>query len=323
MILDEKKFAEDLYCGRNTEVKSLYEKIFYITKYQLYVLNYSDDENYKSAVNWLYKNHLNFEEFVYSNLINDVIRRIHSNGFYKIDYIGISNTELDTIKNVNNIKCEKLLFVLLCMAKFQSCVYGFTDGLVNYSLNDLFKQARVTIKSSDREFILNDLLQTGLISIPKKNDTSCLIVNFIDNQEPVLKLDEIDCKELAYSYLQWKNNGGYQHCEKCGRLFRKNKNRKYCKECSERENQSGKIVECCDCHKMFLTSSKSSVINRCPECQEKHRYEPTEIRIVKCIDCGKEFKVTSKDTITTRCKDCYNKYRRQKKTETMRRLRLK
>ena len=46
LILNEKKYAEDLYFGKNNEVKSVTAKIGYVTRYQLYVLGYNDQDNY-------------------------------------------------------------------------------------------------------------------------------------------------------------------------------------------------------------------------------------------------------------------------------------
>ena len=97
--------------------------------------------------------------------------------------------------------------------------------------------ARISVPADDREYILYDIVQKGFLGYPKKNNTQCLIVNFInDNDDVVLTLDEIDCQELAYAYLNWKNDGkGYTKCQKCRRLIKqsKTKPRKYCEECAK------------------------------------------------------------------------------------------
>ena len=238
LILNEKKYAEDLYNGKNDNVKSVAAKIGYITRYQLYVLNNSDEENYQNTVNWMKKNHTNFDESYYSNLISDAIKRAHKNPFYNVDGIQITQSELDIISSLDNLRAEKVLFVLLCMAKQQSVANDFTNGLVRYSLPALCKDARISVPADEREYILYNIVQQGFLGYPKKNNTQCLIVNFVDNEnEPVLNLDEVDCQELAYVYLSWKNNGrGYTRCQKCNTLMRqsKTKPRKYCEECAER-----------------------------------------------------------------------------------------
>lgn len=286
LILNEKKYAENLYLDKNNDIKSVVQKIGYVTRYQLHALGYNDSDNYLYAVKWMNKHHDNFDESCYSKLIFDAVKKAHKKPFFNVDNILITKSELEVITSLNNLRAEKILFVLLCMAKHQHVVYGFTNGLVKYSLPDLCKMARVSVPTDEREYILYNIVQKGHLNYPKKNDTSCLMVNFIDHDsEAELSVNEIDCKELAYVYLNWKNNGGYNRCENCGKLFRKNKNRKYCRECSE--------------------------------------YQHIGDKIVVCVDCGKEFSVDSRNTTKDRCDDCYLIYRRQKKTETMRKLRTK
>lgn len=277
MILNEQKYAEDLYCGRNNEIKSVVKKIEYVTRY-LYHLHYSDPDNYAYTVKWLNKYHNNFDESCYSNLISDAVKKAHKKPFYIIDSIGVTQSELDKISSLNNIREEKMLFVLLCMAKQQKISNGFTNGLVKYSLPSLCKTAKVSVPADDREYLLYEIIQNGFLDYPKKNDTQCLFVNFIDDDaDVILNINEIDFQELAYVYLQWKNGGGYDRCEKCGRLFRKNKNRKYCYECA--------------------------------------KYQPIGDKLVTCIDCGKEFTVDSRNTTKCRCDDCQNRRDRETKAE--------
>lgn len=237
LILNEEKYAKTIYDGINTEIKSIMSKVRYITRYLLHTENKSDEENYQATVEWLKKYHNNFDESCYSNLISDAIKKAHKYSFYNIDSIKITQSELDCIASLNDLRAEKVLFVLLCMAKQQSIANGFTDGLVKYSITELCKMARISVPTEDREYILYNIVQHGFLGYPKKNNTQCLIVNFTNNEdEVILSLDEIDCQELAYIYLNWKNDGkGYTRCQKCNRLIKqsKTKPRKYCEECAK------------------------------------------------------------------------------------------
>ena len=237
LILNEEQYAVSLYEGKNDKVKSVLGKIGYITRYHLYTLGYDDESNYKHTVEWMNNNHDNFDESYYSNLVSDAIKRAHKTPFYHIENIKITQSELSSIASLDNLRAEKVLFVLLCMAKQQRVVSGFTNGLVRYSLTDLCKFARISVPADDREYILYNILQKGLLGCPKKNDTKCLIVTCINDYSDVaLELDEIDCQELAYVYLNWKNNGkGYTRCQRCNKLIKqsKTKPRKYCEECAE------------------------------------------------------------------------------------------
>jgi hypothetical protein len=234
LILNEEKYAKDLYDGNNMDIKSVMAKIRYITRYLIHSQCKSDNDAYTETVKWLSKYHNNFDESSYSNLISDAVKMAHKYPFYIIDNIKISQSELNVISALNNLRAEKILFVLLCMAKQQSMSNGFTNGLVKYSITDLCKSARVSVPADDREYILYEIVQKGLLGYPKKNNTECLIVKFIDTSEVVLELDEVDCQELAYVYLNWKNDGkGYTRCHRCNKLTKqsKTKPKKYCEEC--------------------------------------------------------------------------------------------
>lgn len=248
LILNEEKYAQDIYDGKNKEVKSVLLKIGYVTRYLLHSLNQGDEENYKNTVAWLKKHHNNFDEVYYSNLISDAIKKAYKKPFYCIENIKITKSEMDIISSLDNLRAEKILFVLLCMAKQQAASNGFTNGLVKYSITDLCKTARISVPADEREYILYNIVQRGFLGYPKKNNTQCLIVNFINNDdEVVLNLNEADCYELAYLYLSWKNDGkGYTRCQRCNRLIKqsKTKPKKYCEECAkeaEKENTRERV----------------------------------------------------------------------------------
>lgn len=271
MILNEELYAKNLLLGRNKDVKSAVKKIGYITRYNAQVLKKCESENYESTVKWMNKHQDNFDESSYSNVISKAIKSAKKRPLYKIDGIIITKKELDTIKSLENIREEKILFVLLCMAKQQAEVLQFTDGLVNYAITDLCKSARISVPADEREYILHDILVKGLISCPKKNDTKCLRVNFIEeNGETELILNEIDCQELAYTYLKWKNGSGFKRCRRCGRLMNSRNKNDFCQFCVQ-SSQDGNHIW--------------------------------------CIDCGDEVKINEKDTMTCRCENCKRNYR--------------
>ena len=274
LILNEKKYAEDLYNGINNNIKSVVAKVGYLTRY-FCDRGDSDSDNYNNTVDWMSKNHENFDESCYSKLISDAVKKAHKKPFFNIENIVVTKSELEIISSLNNLRAEKILFVLLCMAKQQRDIYGFTNGLVNYSLPDLCKMARISVPTSDREYILYEIVQSGRLSYPKKNDTRCLMVNFIDeSNDAALIINETDCQELAYVYLNWKNGGGYSRCELCGRLIRQTKkaDKRFCRECAEIVGyvpDGMRVVVCCDCGQIVYVDARNMTKCRCDECQHE------------------------------------------------------
>ena len=274
LILNEQKYAENLYLGNNSEVKSIIGKIGYVTRYHLYTLGYSDQDNYSHTVEWLSRHQNNFDESCYSNVISDAVKRAKKTPFYFIDGIKITESELNAISSLNNLRAEKILFVLLCMAKQQAVSFGFSNGLVKYSLPDLCKMARISVPTDEREYILYDIVQHGLLGYPKKNNTQCLIVNFIDDSDRVvLNLNENMCSELAYEYLSWKNgNTGYTRCEFCGKMIKQSKTnpKRFCKDCADVVGDvpdNMKVVVCVDCGQLVYVPILNTKTCRCEICQ--------------------------------------------------------
>lgn len=268
MILNEEKYAKDLLTGQNDNVKSIRQKIDLIARYNYHVMHKKSDDSYDSIVKWLEKHHGIFSEQTYSNVISDCIKKASKRPFYNIKSIKITKKEIDIIKSQDNLRHEKILFVLLCMAKQQKVAYGFDNGLVSYSMTELFKTARVSVPVDDREDILHKLLKLGLIGLPIKNDTKCLFINFLDDadDDTVLELNEQDCGELAYAYMKFTGKAKVSRCSKCGKLIKQSK--KYGDLCKGCQNSS------------------------------------VEFKTRWCVDCGQEFQVGKFDTKTCRCEQC-------------------
>ena len=270
MILNEEKYAKELLIGQNDSIKSIRQKIDLIARYNCHVMHKDSDESYDSIVKWLNRHHDIFSEQTYSNVISDCIKKAAKRPFYQIDSIKITKKEIDIIMSQDNLRHEKILFVLLCMAKQQKMAYGFDNGLVSYNITDLFKTSRVSVPVCEREDILHKLLIAGFIGLPVKNDTKCLFVDFMDDNEEdvVLELNEQDCCELAYSYLHFTGKAKVSRCSKCGRLIKQSK--KYgnlCKGC-QTDTVDMKTKWCVDCGKEFQVSIMNTKSCRCEECQD-------------------------------------------------------
>ena len=183
MILNEEKFARDVLTGQRDDVKSIRQKIDLIARYNHHVLGKNSDDNYSSIIKWLEKHHDIFSEHGYSNIISDCIKKAVKRPFYNVGPVKFTKKEMDVITAQNNLRYEKILFVLLCMAKVQKISYGFDNGLISYNITELFKTARVSVPVDEREKILHEFLKLELIGLPMKNDTKCLFVKFMDESD--------------------------------------------------------------------------------------------------------------------------------------------
>lgn len=142
---------------------------------------------------------------------------------------------------------------------------------------DIFSLARISCSVVNRDYLLGDLYQLGLLEFPKKNDNlSCRVIFLNEDGKRILFIS--DFRELGYEYLAYLGQN-FIHCSECGILVRGNTN--------------GTKTHCSNCV----------------------GYKPMGSKSIVCADCGITFEVNSKDSKTCRCKECYTQYRRKYKAE--------
>ena len=219
----------------------------------------------------------NCSDFYEEKHFKIIYRNIASAKKYKFRSVGpvvITKSEMDKIASLNDIRKEKIAFVLLAIAKYYNNVSPDNNNRMYISISDLFKLARVSIPCKERAGYLHFAYQNGILVEHTFVGTNLKVVAFVDNDsEPVIKLGEDDYKELAYVYLNYKN-GGYKYCKGCGKLFKMHKNspgRLYCKECGHKEEVSEfKAIKCVDCGEDLVVSKFDTETCRCEFCKEIH-----------------------------------------------------
>ena len=289
-----------------------------------YINNMNNDESYDFIVNYMNKNCKDFSEVGSFDDINGCIKDAPKAALKNITQVVITKTELDIIVSLNDIREEKLAFVLLADAKYDNACKNKKLNLSFLTNSDLFRFARVTMPIKERDLFLHFLYENQLVEVninPMATGKRLLYVSENDSDVGIV-LTENNYKELAFTYLNGKN-GGYKECKNCGRLFRAKKNAQYCKKCAPKyEKIEYKTIKCTDCGVEVWISSKDNKAYRCEDCQRKSDYIQTGDQVKVCVNCKTEFIASSKSK-TDLCKKCYEIYRRQRKTDVMNMLRKK
>lgn len=286
---DDKKDIENKIFSSYVNQENPEETIRDLARYNHHVRKMKKEDNYDAILAYMTKNCSEFYEEEYFKIIYRNISSAKKYKFRSVAPVKINRAEMDKIVGLNDIRKEKIAFVLLAVAKYYNNVSADNNNRMYMSMSDLFKLARVSIPCKERAGYLHFAYDEGILVEHTFVGTNLKVVGFIDDDsDTILELGEEDYKELAYTYLNYKN-GGYKHCKGCGRLFKMHKNspgRLYCKECGQKE-------------------------------------ETSEFKVVKCVDCGEEFVVGKFDTETCRCDDCYGEYRKNYWKEKKREYRLR
>lgn len=267
IVLNEKKYAiECLETGR------IGDKPFFtlsiLAKYYYYCLEYK-----KSKINTLLNEFMQkyyagyqLDRMSWQDTIDNIVKKVNKFTLLEIDGVSITKSEMQTIAGIKNPKLERVMFTILCLAKFGIARNPNNNGWVNEDSKEIFKLARVSCKAEQRELLIGELRDMGLLEFPKRNDNLSMRVTFLDSDSP----EEIfisDFRELGYEYLKYQGEN-FIRCAECGILTRgsKKNNKKYCKNCSGYIPKVTKSIVCVDCGKEFAVSAYNTKTNRCDEC---------------------------------------------------------
>ena len=271
---DDKTDIENKIANSYVNKDNPEETIRDLARYNYHVLNMKKEDNYDAILNYMVKNCSDFYEENYFKIIYRNISSAKKYKFRDVANVKITRSEIDKIESLNDIRKEKIAFVLLAVAKYYNNVSFDNNNRMYISMSDLFKIARVAIPCKERAGYLHFAYQEGILAEHNFVGTNLKIVNFVDdNSDVVLEIGEDNYKDLAYTYLNYKN-GGYKHCKCCGKLFKMNKSepgRLYCKECGQKESSATfKVVKCIDCGEDVIVNKFDTETCRCEICKDTH-----------------------------------------------------
>lgn len=251
---NEKNEIESMIANGYVDESDYRKTIGMLALYNLKVLNLNREDNYDSIKDYMTLHAKDFFEPEYQTTIYNEIRYAKKRILRDIEQVMITHSELDKISSLNDIRKEKIAFVLLATAKYYDAIKRTTDHYTNLKNSEICKFARVTMRSSDRDVFMNFMYDDEIVEKhirPNSTGKKVLIISDCEvyPDDPVeITLDEVGFKELAYQYLNWKDNGdGFMYCERCGRIMKYRPRLKYCEECA-------KSVQAEQKHEFYISS---------------------------------------------------------------------
>lgn len=166
-----------------------------------------------------------------------------------VDIAGVEITigEIDTIKQIKGKLLQKLMFTMLCLAKYGNAISTHNNGWVNRRDNEIFSLANITATNKRQSLMINDLWTMGYIGYSRAVDNINVNVKIIDEKGSAAMLIN-DFRNLGNQYLRYCGEQ-YIECQCCGAVIKKRSNsHKYCKSCAPEinikktiENQRGSL----------------------------------------------------------------------------------
>lgn len=224
-------------------------------------------------------------DFNYTTKYQDIDFALEYSCKYKLKLprpLPITQREWNSIMSVSNENYRKMLFVMLVDAKYYKYFSTSVDNdrqidsdtvfYVRMTRSEIQKAAKVKYANqSEKDFFLGCINRKGLFDISDSQLCSWYI-KFVDilDQDIIEYITDYDHLDLYYEKL---SGGRIGKCEKCGKLFKQNKNGtiRFC----WRHRGYNKIEfvnsACIDCGKVFIVKSKSRRKIRCDSCQKLYR----------------------------------------------------
>lgn len=251
VCFDEKRDLISYVESGVIEEEHIGRTIYRRARYNYFIKNLTDKKNYNEIIKFITENNtVGLTDFDIYEFVHKAIKSAKKVGLKQVDHIYITKSELNFIFSLDDIKLEKIAFVLLALAKYHNEVSDDCDDRVYLKLSEIKNMARINMNRIDFEYFYANLYDKGVLQYNTSPTSTMQTVNFVShnqNDEIAFELREVDYIELAYVYLSWKNNGkGYTRCTRCDRLMRQSKTRprKYCEECAkeaERENTRERV----------------------------------------------------------------------------------
>lgn len=237
IVLNEVKQAERIINKGEVGNKPT-STLFLLGKYYRQKENLDKEQTFSKLNEFMQQHYKNYNSALWENIIEDISKKANKYSLREIDSVGITQSELEKISEMNNLKYQKLVFAMLCYAKLYNLISKNNNGWINTTIQELFKTSRVIVKRKMDKFLyLNDIEKTGLISFSNKNDNLNIRVNFVDmNGKSIFYID--DFRELGYEYLNYFENRKFTRCKECLRLIRKTNNKcLYCNDCKHEKQK--------------------------------------------------------------------------------------
>lgn len=169
--------------------------------------------------------------------IDRIVAQADKYELVEIDCVTITKKEFDMCKSSGGILKQKVLFAMLCFAKFYNTLNSANNGWVNQKDTAVFTAANTAIPLKEQSLIIGSLADDGYIDLSKKVNNINTRVTFIDNEgKPFITVT--DFRNLGNKY-QMVLGKPFIECKNCGLVVRRNSSRqKYCPTCAKSVNRA-------------------------------------------------------------------------------------
>lgn len=186
-----------------------------------------------------------YEEDDLRKRILKTVLKVAEKEYSDIPPIEVTQSEIDTIKNINGSNKQKLLFTILCYVKYTNALLQVDSDWMISNITEVFQAAGVHISKFEQDKILFELKEAGLITHSMKITSNKFKIHYRnDHDETVFTVK--DLRGLGAIWLDY-----------IGGPYMKHRKLKLCRNCDA----------------PFIDSSSKNNVLYCPACRKLASYQ--------------------------------------------------
>lgn len=236
ITLNEREYAEDAIRDNKLGAKPV-DTLLRVARYYL-AEGYKKTEIRPMLDDFLLTCDASVNLVKWTGSLDWVMKNIDKYKLIEIEYVPITQKEIDVCASLKGHQAQRVLFSLICTAKFGNMINEKNSDWVNRPDKEVFRAANVSLPIHKQSILLHDFMESGFIKFSKKVDNTNINVCCIDKDENakiVLKVS--DFRNLGYQFERHMG-GKYFECVECGIVVPKKSNaQKYCKNCGPDMNR--------------------------------------------------------------------------------------
>lgn len=234
IVLNEKVFAENVIANRNLG-KNPVATLGCVARYYSY-LGYNKGDIYKLLEKLMIQCDPTVNIVKWQDTLERIAKQADKYKLIMLDGVDITECELEYIDKLESVMQKRLMFTLLCLAKYGNAINPLNNDWVNKKDSDIFSLANVKVTTKKQSLMLNDLWRIGYIGFSRIVDNININVKIINEDSPVV-LSVSDFRNLGNQIMVYY---GFEYitCVSCGAVVKPHgKRQRYCKECSLKVNR--------------------------------------------------------------------------------------
>jgi len=230
IVLNEREYVEEILEGHALGPKPT-ETLSRVARYYFSIEGLKKPDVRAELENFMLRCDPTINLVKWQDTIDRIVRGAAKFPLIYIESVPITKKEMSICDSLDGVQSRRLMFTLICLAKYSNLVNEKNGGWVNRQDKEIFKLANIVTSTKRQSLMLNDFRSAGLIRFSRKVDNVNINVQCIDTSGTSV-LEISDFRNLGYQYMRF-HGGSYIECEECGLVIKRRSNaQKYCHDCA-------------------------------------------------------------------------------------------